>query len=107
MSLGTRCGLLLLAAAGCFALNEYALVGRDPTEITELTLRQMDSSDDAAEALRVADASKNWLQAAWPLGLVALLGALLFHDEAVRFLKRGRAPAGTRPPFGPDHAPLA
>jgi hypothetical protein len=93
MNVTSKIGLLVLVAVLCLAAREYVLLTQEPAELTELTLRQLDNSDAAAEALRVADASKNWLLAGWPFLVVGLLAAYLFWDDAARLHERRRGPA--------------
>jgi hypothetical protein len=90
MTLATKLGVLLLAIVACWILRDYALLASDPTELADLTVRQMENSAGAAEALRVADAAKNWLAAAWPALVVGLLAACLFWDDATHWLNRFR-----------------
>jgi hypothetical protein len=83
MSPSTKCGVLMLAALGGWALSEFDLVSRAPQETTAAALRQFQDSDADAERLREADAAKNGWLAFWPLLLVVLAG-LLFWDDAMK-----------------------
>ena len=82
MSLYTKCGILLLAAAGCWAASEHDLITRAPQESASAALRQSQNSDSAADELRQTDAAKNaWLMF-WPLLIVVLAGLLFWDDVA-------------------------
>jgi hypothetical protein len=83
MTLYTKCGVLLLAAVGGWAMSEFDLVARAPQETTSIALRQLQNSDAAADQLRQADAAKNGWLVFWPVMLVVLAG-LLFWDDVMR-----------------------
>lgn len=80
MSLSTKCGVLLLAAIGGWALSEYELITRAPQETTSAALRQFQDSDAAADQLRQADIAKN----AW----LVFLAGLLFWDDVAKWRRQ-------------------
>jgi len=97
MSPSTKCGVLMLAALGGWALSEFDLVSRAPQETTAAALRQFQGSDADAGQLREADAAKNGWLVFWPLLLVIVAG-LLFWDDAMRLFNHTSPKA--------DHASL-
>jgi hypothetical protein len=85
---------LLLGLAAYAAAREYLLLGTIPTQLTELTIGQMQPSDTAAEALRAAETSKNWFLTGWTTLLVAgTLAACLFGGEALDLIRKFRPDA--------------
>src|SRR5262245_34579177 len=87
MSLFTKCGILLLAAAGGWAVSEHELITRAHQEATSAAMRQFHDSDAAADELRQADAATNAWLAFWPL-LIIVLAGLLFWDDAAKWCNR-------------------
>jgi hypothetical protein len=86
MSLASKLCLVALAAGLGLAVYEWDLLNDHPEEMTQAALRQFDSSA-APQELRVAGAARHW----WPLagiGGLAVLAALLFRDDALRWWKR-------------------
>ena len=94
MSLSTKCGILLLAAIGAWAVSDYELITRAPQETTGAALRQFQDSDVAAEQLRHADAGKNAWLLFGPL-LIVVLAGLLFWDDVAKWCNQS---PDARPP---------
>jgi len=86
MSLSTKCGVLLLAAIGAWAISEYELITRAHQETTSAALRQFQDSDAAADQLRQADTAKNAWLVFGPL-LIVVLAGLLFWDDVAKWCR--------------------
>jgi hypothetical protein len=92
MTFGSRLFILLLAVIGYFAVREYLLLTTAPATLTDLALQQMQPSDEAAETLRLADGSKNWLLSGWSVLLFTGVAAVcLFRNELAHFIQKAGA----------------
>ena len=82
--MATKCGVLLLAAVGAWAVSDYELIARAPQETTSAALRQFQDSDTAADQLRQVDAAKNVWLVFGPL-LIVVLAGLMFWDDVAKW----------------------
>jgi hypothetical protein len=99
MTLGVKVLVVLGAVVALVIVREQVLLTTAPTEITELAVQQMQPSDEAASALRVADRSQNWLSSGWAMCLVlGVLTSCLFSKELGRMVHRGDTEADPRQP---------
>lgn len=102
MSLSTKCGILLLAAVGGWAISDYELITRAPQEATSAALRQFQDSDAAADQLRQADTAKNAWLVFGPL-LIVVLAGLLFWDDVAKWCNQPSRGMSEAIPAGQPH----
>jgi hypothetical protein len=98
MSIGGKFAILAAVVAGCLLARECLLLGAGPTHLADLSVRQLDNSDESAEALRLADGGKNWLLSGWPVLVVAgATAAGLFGGDVARAWRKAHETEADRP----------
>jgi hypothetical protein len=87
-AVATRVVFLCLAVAAFLVAREYLLVTWLPAELNDLSLQQMRPDDRAAQDLRSADSTKNWLSTGWAVLVFAgVVAAGLFHRELMQLIE--------------------
>ena len=85
MKFRTKIAILIVVSLACFAVDHYFFSATQPTLMTDLALEQMTDSDSAAETLRFADTSLNYVFG----GIVLLTALVLFWNNFWQLVDRG------------------